>query len=197
VLWEGIRTTHKLIFQVPHGARPHGHDRSLALCVNDPARWASTPVLQSTPLPNEGLSLLGTRDIWPYNSAPNAELETPDENGKAPIPRHVKVSPENGKYHGGIFKKEDYDFGNKGKKLKDFHKHDTSVSAGLFICEVLILRLYTSTTYFELDPAGFNLSKYLWREMADMKVDEDFLSQGGTEMSGGFRSNLSVSTRKK
>jgi len=29
-------------------SRPHGHDRSLALCVNDPACWTSTPVLQST-----------------------------------------------------------------------------------------------------------------------------------------------------
>jgi hypothetical protein len=38
-MWEGIRTTHKLIFRVPHGSRPHGHDRNLALCVNDPASW--------------------------------------------------------------------------------------------------------------------------------------------------------------
>jgi hypothetical protein len=38
-------------------------------------------------------------------------------------------------------------FGNKGNKLKDFHKHEDSVSAGLLIYEVLILRLYTSTTF--------------------------------------------------
>ena len=47
VLWEGIRTTHKLILRVPHGSRPHGHDRSLTMCVNDPECWKSTPVLQS------------------------------------------------------------------------------------------------------------------------------------------------------
>jgi hypothetical protein len=50
-----------------------------------------------------------------------------DENGKAPIPSHVKASAAKGKYHGGIFKKEDYDFGNEGKKLKDFYKHEDSV----------------------------------------------------------------------
>ena len=33
-------------------------DRSLALRVNDPACWTSTPVLQSTP--DEDLSLMGT-----------------------------------------------------------------------------------------------------------------------------------------
>jgi hypothetical protein len=52
VLWEGIRTAHKTIFRVPHGSRPHGHERSLALCVNDPACWQSTPVL-SKPDPKE------------------------------------------------------------------------------------------------------------------------------------------------
>jgi hypothetical protein len=148
--------------------------------------------------------------------------EKDDKNGKAPIPRHVKVSAAKGKYHGGIFKEEDYDFGNKDKKLKDFHKHDSSEKAGLSIYEVLILRLYTSTTFrlfngpmrkflitndqkshhplrftiyvltegikklraveAELDPTGFNSSKYLWRGMADMKVDENLLSEGGTEM---------------
>jgi hypothetical protein len=70
-----------------------------------------------------------------------------DENGKAPIPQHVKKSAETGKYHGGDFKKEDYDKGNKGKKLHDFHNDPVSVLAGLWLYEVLILRLYTSTTY--------------------------------------------------
>jgi hypothetical protein len=70
-----------------------------------------------------------------------------NKKGKAPIPSHVKISTGNGKYHGGIFKKEDYDFGNEGKKLKDFYEHENSVSAGLLIYEILILRLYTSTTY--------------------------------------------------
>ncbi len=52
-----------------------------------------------------------------------------DKNGNVPIPRHVKVSGENGKYHGGLFKKESYDFGNEDKKLKDFHEHkDTGFS---------------------------------------------------------------------
>jgi hypothetical protein len=70
-----------------------------------------------------------------------------NDNCKAPIPEHVKNSQKTGKYHGGSFKKEDYDTGNKGKKLKDFHNDQASVLAGLFIYEVLILRLYTSTTY--------------------------------------------------
>jgi hypothetical protein len=70
-----------------------------------------------------------------------------DENGKAPIPQHVKNSARTKKYHGGDFKKEDYDTGNKGKKLKDFHNDPASVLAGLLLYEVLILRLYTSTTY--------------------------------------------------
>jgi hypothetical protein len=153
-----------------------------------------------------------------------------DENGKAPIPNHVKASAENGKYHGGIFKKKDYDFGNDGNKLKDFCEHDASKKAGLFIYQVLILRLYTSTTFrlfngpmrkllmtdnqisqltdgqkshhplrftiyaltegikklraveAERDPVGFNKSMDLWRGVADMKVNEDFLEQGGTEM---------------
>jgi hypothetical protein len=29
--------------KVPRGSRPHGHDRSLVLCLNDPACWQSTP----------------------------------------------------------------------------------------------------------------------------------------------------------
>ena len=70
-----------------------------------------------------------------------------DENGKAPIPEHVKKSAATGKYHGGIFQKADYDSGNECKKLKDFHNDPASVLAGLLIYEVLILRLYTSTTY--------------------------------------------------
>jgi hypothetical protein len=70
-----------------------------------------------------------------------------DENCKAPIPQHVKISAATGKYHGGDFNQEDYDKGNKGKKLKDFHNDPASVLAGLFIYEVLVLRLYTSTTY--------------------------------------------------
>ncbi len=158
------------------------------------------------------------------------DTEKDDENGKAPIPSHVKVSAATGKYHGGIFKKENFDFGNEGKKLKDFYEHDASKKAGLFIYQVLILRLYTSTTFrlfngpmrkilmldaqksqltdgqkshhplrftiyaltegikklraveAERDPAGFNSPMDLWRGMADMNVDEDFLKQGGTEM---------------
>jgi hypothetical protein len=156
-----------------------------------------------------------------------------DENGKAPIPNHVKASAEKGEYHGGNhFKKEDYDLGNKGKKLKDFYKHKDSVLADLLIYQVLILRLYTSTTFrlfngpmrkimilvpdgqksqltdgqkshhplrftiyaltegikklraveAERDPVGFNKSMDLWRGVADMKVDKNFLEQGGTEM---------------
>ena len=45
----GRNTDNSQTLRVPHGSRPHGHDRSLALCVNDPASWMSTPVLQSPP----------------------------------------------------------------------------------------------------------------------------------------------------
>jgi hypothetical protein len=75
------------------------------------------------------------------------EVVIDDENGKAPIPQHVKNSVKTKKYHGGSFKKEDYDTGNNGKKLKDFHNDQASFWAGLFIYEVLVLRLYTSSTY--------------------------------------------------
>jgi hypothetical protein len=74
-------------------------------------------------------------------------LDIDEKKCKAPIPQHVKNSVETKKYHGGDFKKEDYDKDNKGKKLKDFHSDPASVLAGLLIYEVLILRLYTSTTY--------------------------------------------------
>ena len=59
----------------------------------------------------------------------------------------VKNSAKTKKYHGGDFRKEDYDKDNKGKKLKDFHSDPASVLAGLLIYEVLILRFYTSATY--------------------------------------------------
>ena len=88
----------------------------------------------------------GQKEINPETM--KIDTEKDDDNGKAPIPSHVKVSAAKGKYHGGIFKKEDNDFGNEGKKLKDFHNHEDSVLAGLSIYEVLILRLYTSTTYW-------------------------------------------------
>jgi hypothetical protein len=79
------------------------------------------------------------------------EIIIDDEDGKAPVPDHVKKSADTGKYHGGSFEKAEYDNGpqnrNKGKKLRDFHSDLPSVFAGLFIYEVLILRLYTSSTY--------------------------------------------------
>jgi hypothetical protein len=161
------------------------------------------------------------------------ELKLDDIDGepKAPIPEHVKKSLDTGEYHGGKFKKDEYDqllsddpkaqILNKGKKLKDFHEHRISVLACLLIYEVLVLRLYTSTTYklfnsplrilvgtgvklqhplrFTIyaltegikklraveandDPDGFNCPKDLWRGMKNLTVDQQFLSQGGTEM---------------
>ena len=80
-----------------------------------------------------------------------------DDETKAPIPCHVKKSMETGQYHGDSFKKDEYDqllsddpktqILNKGKKFKDFHEHRISVLTCLLIYEVLVLRLYTSTTY--------------------------------------------------
>jgi hypothetical protein len=63
------------------------------------------------------------------------------------IPDHVKLSFQTGKYHGGDIKKEEYDTGNDGKKLADFHKHEASVLAGLLIWHVLVIRLYTSSSF--------------------------------------------------
>jgi hypothetical protein len=51
VLWKVIRTAHKPS-QVPHGSRPHGHDRSLTLRVNDPGCWSfsiSLRILNTVP----------------------------------------------------------------------------------------------------------------------------------------------------
>jgi len=41
----GSNTDNSQTLRVPHGSRPHGHDKTLVLCVNDPACWMSTPVL--------------------------------------------------------------------------------------------------------------------------------------------------------
>ena len=65
----------------------------------------------------------------------------------------MKDSKDSGKYifTVGRLKAEEYNNGpqneNKGKKLKDFHNDPDSILADLLIYEVLILRLYTSTTY--------------------------------------------------
>jgi hypothetical protein len=63
------------------------------------------------------------------------------------IPDHVKKSIQTGKYHGGSFSHADYDTNNVGKKLEDFHNDPISESACLLLWHVLVLRLYTSTTY--------------------------------------------------
>jgi hypothetical protein len=63
------------------------------------------------------------------------------------IPDHVKLSFQTGKYHGGPITVSEYDTVNTGKKLTDFHKHEFSVWAGLLICHVFVLRLYTSSSF--------------------------------------------------
>ena len=63
------------------------------------------------------------------------------------IPDHVRLSFQTGKYHGGDITESEYDTGNAGKKLADFHKHEFSVLAGLLIWHVLVLRLYTSSSF--------------------------------------------------
>jgi hypothetical protein len=63
------------------------------------------------------------------------------------IPDHVKLSFRTGKYHGGDITESEYDTGNDGKKLEDFHNHEASVSAGLLLWHVLVLRLYTSSSF--------------------------------------------------
>ena len=65
----------------------------------------------------------------------------------ADMPDHVKHSVQTGKYHGGSFSQADYDTGNTGKKLKDFHQHEFSALAGLAIWHVLVIRLYTSSSF--------------------------------------------------
>jgi hypothetical protein len=62
-------------------------------------------------------------------------------------PDHVKLSFQTGNYHGGDITESEYDTGNTGKKLADFHKHEASVLAGLVIWHVLVIRLYTSNSF--------------------------------------------------
>ena len=75
----GRNTDNSQTLRVPHGSRPHGHDRILELCVNDSACWKSTPVLQPPPWPDEDLSLLGSEVVCvTYSDSPcesNAEWE--------------------------------------------------------------------------------------------------------------------------
>jgi hypothetical protein len=63
------------------------------------------------------------------------------------IPDHVKHSFQKGYYHGGPITESEYDTNNTGKKLADFHKHEFSVLACLKMWHVLVLRLYTSSSY--------------------------------------------------
>ena len=63
------------------------------------------------------------------------------------LPEQVKVDLERGFYHGGTISKEEYDAGHAGMTLEDFVNHPTSKLAGLKIHHVLVLRLYTSSSY--------------------------------------------------
>ncbi len=66
--------------------RPHGHDRNLALCVNEPACWKSTPILQATVCPDRDFSLLGSK-TYGNTPASNVQLST---SGVLPV--HVGSS---------------------------------------------------------------------------------------------------------
>ena len=72
VLWEEIQTVHKQ-FRVPHGSRPHDHDRNLTLWVNVQEYWQSTPVLQLAYCPDEDLSLFGSET---YSDTPIIKHQT-------------------------------------------------------------------------------------------------------------------------
>jgi hypothetical protein len=77
------------------------------------------------------------------------------------MPDHVKHSFQTGQYHGGSITESDYDAEydkddkgdnvgpnlRAGKKLEYFHEHETSALAGLLIWHVLVLRLYTSSSF--------------------------------------------------
>jgi hypothetical protein len=66
------------------------------------------------------------------------------ESGKwEDIPDHVKCDMAKGTYAGGDFDPEDYDTGNAGKKLHDFHQDRLCIMAGLMIYHVLVLRLFS------------------------------------------------------
>ena len=62
-------------------------------------------------------------------------------------PEQVQEDVRNGKYHGGSLGPDDYDAGHAGKKLEDFVNHPTSKLAGLKSHHVLVLRLYTSSSF--------------------------------------------------
>jgi hypothetical protein len=63
------------------------------------------------------------------------------------LPEQVKRDIERGSYHGGSMSKEDYDQGHEGMTLEHFVNHPTSKLAGLKIHHVLVLRLYTSSSF--------------------------------------------------
>jgi len=63
------------------------------------------------------------------------------------LPAQVKRDIENGTYHGGLLGTTDYDAGHAGWTLDDFCKLEQAVLAGLKAHHVIVLRLYTSSSY--------------------------------------------------
>lgn len=65
----------------------------------------------------------------------------------ASLPNHVQEQIKTGRYHGGKLLPNEFDEGNKGKTLADFVMDPISVSAGLKDVHVLVLRLYTTSSF--------------------------------------------------
>lgn len=63
------------------------------------------------------------------------------------VPTHVKAEIARGRYHGGELGPDDYDAGHTGMGLDDFVGHRVSRQAQLKRHHVLVLRLYTSSTF--------------------------------------------------
>lgn len=130
------------------------------------------------------------------------------------IPAHVQQQITNGQYHGGALASDDFDRGHGGMRLDDFMEHPHCQMAKLERVHVLVLRLYTSSSYPRFNtplrqrvkPHPFAMSVYfldealrklkavgqngaqaqqevtLWRGMANVKVMDEFMRVGGTEL---------------
>ena len=66
---------------------------------------------------------------------------------KTLIPEHVKAAIRVGKYHGGALSADDFDHGHDGMTLDSFVAHEASRIAMLDKVHVLVLRLYTTSSF--------------------------------------------------
>ena len=79
-------------------------------------------------------------------------------------PAQVQEDIRSGTYHGGSLGPDDYDAGHAGMKLEDFVNHPTSKLAGLKPHHVVVLRLYTSSSFRKFNgPLRWGESPHPWK----------------------------------